>query len=389
MVYREVLRTWFRSLEDCTSIEEIDAQWSGTLSMNSILPQNHGAVLSDALLSFLALSALPWKLKLATILACFDTDELDPRLAFGAVAPAFECHFDGDATDDAEDIHPATSTRPQEHFALTGTDPWLLGYINGRYAEVSHTLVREDRTLSAWRRRFWGEYLSVCCRVGELDGVELSLSRGAEPNYDNFAAVRAACARTESESDATLSQRMVERLLQAGLALNQIEAPALEAAAAHSNLPVLEWLVASGAHVDTDDGAALVAAAGNANRETIEWLLNHGADLHRNEDAALFAALSALEEGNVAELLARGADVHARNDSALQVAFLTLPVDMLEDGHYEFIFERAGVIEELLNAGARMECMPIDAQLFEARYLDEVLEDLLSRPKRPKNEGAR
>jgi hypothetical protein len=376
------LHTWFGSFEACTSLAEIEARWHEVLEAHGLRPMNEDGVFPDAVLSFLARSRLQCPLKLAIILGFVDGTDLDPRIAFGALNVRFET----ECSDDLESFAEDTGRRYEDRLTLSGGDAWLLGYINGRYAEVSHSILRENHNVSDWRTRFWNMFLTMSCRWCDRAGVELALSRGATPVYDDFAPVRAACEGTGAEFGRAYYVEgraddeywsVVERLMQQGYDIASIEAHGLEAAASAGNLIILEHLVDIGADVNAAGGSALTAAAAYGMCEVVDWLLLRGAKVHASNDAALIAAVSSLSEESVESLFCAGANVSAGSELALLTAFSTMPGHLYGGDCHDFISQRADMTELLLEAGARLQDMPLTDEVVNAPYLSKIMSRLM------------
>jgi hypothetical protein len=374
------LLTWYLPLEACESLEDICVRWPVLLESRHLRAGNEDPRYKDAVMAFLARSALPANLKLAATLACVNRFDMDLRLIIGVLDDALEDHT-------GELPVPATSILPGQGVAIECRDPWLSGFIQGRFAGLCDTLSNDHTPRDSWRRVFWGTYLVMSSRWADLTGVQLALENGADIAYDDYAAIVAAAEGLHSQGDRHLYYYTADRtnaqyqeifsfLFTVGVTIEQVQKVVVPAAAAVDNTEMLEFFLEQGADIHVDNDAALVAAASHFCYSATSWLLKQGADIHTGKEAALLGAIQSLDVSMVEELIAAGADPQSDDELPLRTAFSAQPHD-LYDGEANFIYHRADMIAVLLKAGARTNGRAVIEAFAQAPQAEEVLNAVL------------
>lgn len=370
------LLDWFTPLEDCTTLGEIRARWTPLLEERHLYAGNESPQYRDAMLVFLARSALPANLKMGAVLSCVQPWDLDLRLAIGALSPALEPFY-------AE----WPETNPAASFACSRLSFGLLddvhdALLNGRLTGLRDTLPHDHCRIEDWTAAFWSQFLVLSCRWADADGVRLALAHGANIDHDGQAAVRCAAEGTHANFRSAYYRdgrthadycRIIDLLLAAVPDTGTIAAAASCAAAAADNEDMLAYLVSAGIDIHADDDAALTAAAGHMAVSTVEWLLGHGADVHAGNEAALLAAVGSLDLTTVEVLLDAGADLHVDDERPLRTALDARPVD-LYCGEEDFVIQRADMVALLAGRGASAGAPAVKAGLRAAPQAAAVVE---------------
>lgn len=352
---------WYRPLEQCRTLEQIQEQWHPLLEQHHMTPAYNPPVYQDAMLSFLGNCALPAQLKLAAVLAFGSAFDFDLRLALGAL---FKQTFDEGVSWPLAVGAAVSDNGPA--FEVPTTDAWLSAFVLGRFAGLRETFTHDGVNSEAWRTAFWNQFLVMACRHASVAAVERALHRGADALADDGEAVSVAgeamylyeIARSNEVCPDHMHaqyEQVLLQLLDSGPQRNAVLTAALAAAARANNVLMLDFLLRQGADVGADQGAAAAAAARNLGYEAFEWLLLHGADMRRHGQAALAAAIATLDETMVETVLAAGANLQGLADLAFRTALATQPWD-LYSVEAKLPERRANLIALLLRHGARPVC---------------------------------
>jgi len=372
------LLRWYLPLESCNSLSEICSLWRPLLDTHYLTAGSEDARYEDAILSFLANSQLPAELKLAALLSCVSSADLDIRLAIGLLNEEIES-WSGEWPTSVED-----ATAMNGLCLLISTpDTWMSGFVAGRLAGLRDTLEHDGTNMQTWRRVFWHKYLDLACRWADKSGVQLALEHGAQPQYDSWAALVSAVEGahahalrtpyyTEGRTNADYRD-ILQLLVAAGANLRALSNIVLPAAAAVDNVDMLKELLSQGSDLSTAGAAALQAAASNFAASAVDWLLAMGVNVHAEGDAALIGAIASLNEPLVETLLEAGADVNAGDAGPLCAAAKAHPADLF-NGKDDFIAERADMIALLFRNGATVKHPAFIAALSTAPDGREVLE---------------
>lgn len=361
---------WHRELAACSTLDALRQRWQPLLEAHQMTPQNPEPRYRDAMLSFLGLSALAPRLKLAAMLALGSAFDLDLRLALGALGAA--------ALDDGVDWPDSVAAAVSDHGPapiVDSADPWLCAFAAGRLAGLRETM-RHDGV--DWRQAFDDALLELACRHGDAGAAKLALARGADPRAAAWAAVKSAAGGVSLHQE-TAPQRsdadygaVLLLLLDAAPARAEALAAALCAAAAAGNTVLLDFLLAQGADLAREGQRALAAAAGQLAWDAFDWLRARGAGSAGVDEAALVAAVSTLDATMIGMALAAGADARAGALAAWRSALETQPWD-LYSAETSFTNWRVDALVLLLAAGARPDGAPAADVLGAARDGREVL----------------
>jgi hypothetical protein len=349
---------WYKPLEQCTTLDEIRAQWHDLLERNRMKPTNPPPVYGDAMLSFLGGCALSPQLKLAAVLALGSAFDFDFRLALGALAQQTmedDLPWPESVGASVSDNGPALQ--------VATDDAWLGAFVAGRMAGLRETMSHDGTRIDDWTAAFWNDFLEMACRHAAQADVRLALQHRADPCADGYAAVCAAARGMHRDNDAFRDHGLADptdadygktllQLVEAGLAARDMLAVSLRAAAEVDNTAMLDFLLAQGADVRTDGDRALEAAAGHLSFAAFEWLLEHGADVNADDGAVLDAAVASLNESMVAAVLAAGARLDTCAERVLRTAHDAQPWDLYSI-ETDFDGWRADIVALLLRSGAR------------------------------------
>ncbi|WP_426176656.1 hypothetical protein [Massilia sp. TWR1-2-2] len=375
---------WHLPLERCTTLDEIRRQWQGLLEQHHMTPMHNVPRYQDAMLCFLATSALAPHLKLAAVLANGSAFDFDFRLAVGLLSEHID-EFDTAWPEAVADAVMANGPR----LPVTTSDAWLGAFVAGRMAGLRETFSHDGTRPDDWRSAFWNKFLETACRHAQDDGVRLALQHGADPRADGYAALRTPAAGvhtrflhedghlTPERTDADY-QRILLALLEGGLDRADMLAAALPSAAAADNTAMLEFLLAEDADIRADGAAALAAAARDMAIDALGWLLAHGANLHADGDAALIAGVASLDEATVEMLLAAGADLQGAGELALRTALTSRPYDLYSD-ESDLVAQRAEMVALLLRRGVRPTGTELVDALKDTARGQELIDEVLGR----------
>lgn len=355
---------WFEPLEAYISLDDIAAQWHTLLDRNHLSGNNEDPRYQDAIIAFLGHALLPAHIKLAAVLAFVGSEDLDLRLALGCL----DGELDGPVIEWPAQVAPfAAPLMPC--LAVSSKDEWLQAFVKGRMLGLRDTVASDGTSLGEWDNIFWSKFLAVSTRGGDLAGVELALSHGADIGYGHNTAIEATAEGmhgnfrpadyTESLSHADFCR--VFDMLVGTTTLANIAAVALCAAAAVDNVDMLAYLTALGADIHMNDEAALAAAASGGGVAALEWLLDRGADVHAANETALIAAVAAFDLATAECLLDAGADVHVDDELPLRTAFTSRPCHLFSV-ECDLVEPRANMVGLLASRGADLS-HPAVAQL--------------------------
>jgi hypothetical protein len=376
------LLRWFLPLEGCTSLDVICSRWHPLLEEHYLNPGAEDSRYEDAIMSFLANARLPAALKLGVILSCVSSADLDLRLAVGLLDEEVEA----ESREWPRMVEVATALNGPAP-AFPTADPWLAAFVTGRLVGLRDTLGHDGTTACLWHSVFWDKYLELACRWADKGSVKLALQRGAQVQYDSWAALIATVEGahshalrtpyyTEGRTNADYRE-ILQLLIASGVDLPPVSDIVLPAAAAVDNVDMLNELVTRGVSLESAGPTALYVAASNFAASAVNWLLAKGVCVHEGNDAALRGAVESLNEPMVETLLAAGADIHASVELPLCVAATAQPADLF-NGEDDFINERADMIALLIRSGADAHHPTFAAKLTGAPDGREVLE-LLSK----------
>jgi hypothetical protein len=372
------LLDWFQPIETATTLEQIHERWDTLLEEYDVVGSFEDLRYHDAVLSFLARSALPANLQFGALFACVSDFDFDLRLALGLLDDALD-RWQADSSPDRPMLYANCIDIPC-------SNPWLLGYVHGRLTEVRAAMRRSDRPHTAWALEFWNEFLVMSCRWADMEGIHLAIGHGAQTacnDYQPFAVTAegiaahygdAYYARGRSNAD---YHAVLDLLFGLGTDRQRAGAAALEAAARVGNLDLLRALVEYGVDVRAVGEAALAAAAGHHQIEALDWLLAYGVDPHAGHEAALIAAVEGLALPTAEALLDAGADLKAVETQALRTAFAAMPEELFAGDCHDFIYGRAAMITLLLERGADPRTLTGDAALRAVPHFEELLAHLL------------
>lgn len=386
------LLDWHRVFDGCADLDAIHSRWQDAAQAHYLNPGHATPEYQDALLSFIATSALPAPLKLGALLACVSGYDFDLRLAVGVLDD-----LDDDSADSAyADWPPALA----DAAALLGPcpalmehglarDPALAHFALGRLASLREALRWNGEYHAHWRAAFWQAYAGLACRWADGAALDLALARGAHipdllPHALEVLAegihspALDAPYYTEDRSNADYLA-LIDRLRALGLDLRRESATVLVAAARVDNAQMLEGLAARGADLALAGPQALAAAASHVAHDAVAWLLGHGVNGPGALDAALLAAVSTLDETLVEMLFDAGASLGALQEQALCAACTASPFD-LYNGETEFILQRADMLASLAGRGAPMDHPRFIASLRSAAQGPRLLAALCGHP---------
>jgi len=379
------LLDWHRVFDGCADLDAIHGGWQDAAQAHYLNPGHATPEYQDALLSFIATSALPAPLKLGVLLACVSGYDFDLRLALGVL---------DDLDDDT--VHTDWPAALADTAGLLGPcplfaarDPALAHFALGRLASLREALRWNGEDHAHWRTAFWQAYAGLACRWADAAALDLALARGAclanllphalgvlaegihSPALD-------APYYTEDRSNADYLA-LIDRLCALGLDLRRESATVLLAAARVDNAQMLEGLAARGADLALAGPQALAAAASNAAHDAVAWLLEHGVTSPGALDNALLAAVSALDETLVEMLFDAGASLVSLQEQALCAACAARPFD-LYNGETEFVVQRADMLVLLAGRGAPMDHPRFIASLRSAAQGPRLLAALGGHP---------
>lgn len=344
---------WHQALDACTTLDAVRLRWHGLLEAHQLTPQHPEPRYRDAVLSFLGLSPLPARLKLACALALVSGFDFDLRLALGALGE--EAMEDGIAW--PESVAAAVADQgpaPDPHSA----DPWLSAFVAGRLAGLRDTLPHDGCDRDAWRRAFDAALLETACRHGDPGAAALALGRGADPGGGDWAALQAAASADAWHEESAPAQGRADHgavlslLLDAAPARAEALGSALCAAAAAGDGAMLERVLAEGPDLAAHGRRALAAAARRLSLDAFERLRECGAAAAGPDQDVLAAAVSTLDQTMIETALAAGCDARAGALAAWRAALRTRPWD-LYSAETRFTPWRADAIALLLGHGAR------------------------------------
>lgn len=385
------LLEWHRVFDGCADLDAIHGRWQDAAQAHHLNPGHATPEYQDALLSFIATSALPAPLKLGALLACVSGYDFDLRLALG-VLDDFD-DLDDDSADSAYADWPAALADPAGLLGpcpvFAARDPALAHFALGRLASLREALRWNGEDHAHWRAAFWQAYAGLACRWADGAALDLALARGARisdllPHALDVLAegvhspARDAPYYTEGRSNADYLA-LIDRLRALGLDLRRESATVLVAAARAGNAQMLEGLAARGADLALAGPQALAAAASHAAHDAVAWLLEHGVNGPGALDDALLAAVSTLDETLVEMLFDAGASLGALQEQALCTACTASPFD-LYNGETEFIVQRADMLVLLAARGAPMDHPRFIASLRSAAQGPRLLAALSGHP---------
>ncbi|MGZ8287780.1 MAG: hypothetical protein ACXW2U_02485 [Telluria sp.] len=164
------LANWFAPLETSGTLDALVDQWEPLLAAHHASTSSELEDCHDAILYFLALSALPANLKLGAVFACTSEFDFDLRLAWGVLADQLDQFWT-----------PPTASQPMMDAHLVdmpSNNAWLSGYAHGRLAQVL-AAVRVHREENPWRQAFWDAYLLMGRRRDDMAAVRMAQANGA------------------------------------------------------------------------------------------------------------------------------------------------------------------------------------------------------------------
>ena len=383
------LLDWHRVFDGCTDLDAIHGRWQDAAQAHYLNPGHATPEYQDALLSFIATSALPASLKLGALLACVSGYDFDLRLALGVLDDLDDdtVHTDWPAAlaDTAALLGPCPAFMEHD----LARDPALAHFALGRLASLREALRWNGEDHAHWRAAFWQAYAGLACRWADAAALDLALARGAcladllPAALDVLAEGVHSPARdapwyTEGRGNADYLA-LIDRLRARGLDLRRESATVLVAAARADNAQMLEQLVARGADLALAGPQALAAAASHAAHDAVAWLLEQGVTGPAVLDDALLAAVSTLDETLVEMLFDAGASLGALQEQALCAACAARPFD-LYNGETEFIVQRAEMLVLLALRGAPMDHPRFIASLRSAAQAPRLLAALRGHP---------
>lgn len=383
------LLDWHRVFDGCTDLDAIHGRWQDAAQAHYLNPGHATPEYQDALLSFIATSALPASLKLGALLACVSGYDFDLRLALGVLDDLDDdsAHTDWPAAlaDTAALLGPCPAFMEHD----LARDPALAHFALGRLASLREALRWNGEDHAHWRAAFWQAYAGLACRWADAAALDLALARGAcladllPAALDVLAEGVHSPARdapwyTEGRGNADYLA-LIDRLRARGLDLRRESVTVLVAAARADNAQMLEQLVARGADLALAGPPALAAAASNAAHDAAAWLLEHGVTDAAALGDALLAAVSTLDETLVEMLFDAGASLGALQEQALCAACAARPFD-LYNGETEFIVQRAEMLVLLALRGASMDHPRFIASLRCAAQAPRLLAALRDHP---------
>ncbi|MGJ7918687.1 hypothetical protein ACI48D_24860 [Massilia sp. LXY-6] len=375
---------WYKSLEQCVTLDDIRAQWHKLLEQNQMMPANPVPGYHDAMLSFVGRCALSPELKLAAVLALGSAFDFDFRLALGALAEQTM----EDGVPWPESVSASVSDNGPCLQVTTG-DAWLGAFIAGRLAGLRETMSHDGTRPDDWKAGFWNAFLKMACRHAAQIEVRLALQHGADPVADDYAAVRAAARGMHLENNAFCDYGLPNaldadygntllQLVESGLPAREMLAISLRAAAEVDNTAMLDFLRAHGADIRADGDHALAAAARHLAFGAFEWLLEQGADIETHNGAVLDAAVATLTEGMVEEVLMAGANPRVCTNQVICTTLGPSPYDLYPEKS-DFSEARADIFALLLRHGARPAGPEVVDALRQARDGRRVIEATLER----------